>query len=70
MTVFTVVICSAGVMVTLADAAEDHTLSGSFFPYDAFERLPSTRIEVDGRALSWRSARATWGCRAPPCSHG
>src|SRR5258708_8208488 len=52
MTVFTVVICSAGVMVTLAGAAEDKTLLGSFFPYDAFERLPSTRIEVGGRALS------------------
>src|SRR4029077_15216863 len=53
MTVFTVVICcSAGVMVTFADAAEGNTLSGSFFPYDAFERLPSTRIEVGGRALS------------------
>ena len=52
MTVFTVVICSAGVMVTLADAAEDKTLSGSFFPYDAFERLPSTRIEVGCRTLS------------------
>src|SRR6266481_5797164 len=52
MTVFTVVICAAGVMVTLADAVEDNTLSGSFFPYDAFERLPSTRIEVGGRALS------------------